>query len=247
MKMLKYAKDAVYTPQIQYRKGEQTITAFGLMHVAMRDYYESIQNAIDIIPRGIFEGVKPLQKLENLTKERRKYVFYLDHLRNNYKLLAEYLDLAAQQDTLIYGDHWVNSDITTEEFINKVPVVFLDDILSSKQYLESLPAVFNHNKKIVYEYAKHYLMPSSKMEGIINLIKNYKIEREIKQFLVKERNVLLFDGLTDMLSQQEVSEIGVVYGAGHIGGLNKFLKKNKFKKEGYKWLQARNFEDCPFL
>jgi len=236
MKLVKVEKNRVYTPVIRYRRNDQTVTVIGTLHLGSRDYYQSLQQEINRHPEGFFEGgIKPSTPGVQIPPEKEVYIGIRQVLADNHRALARYLGLETQRSMLTYGDLWQNPDITLDEFLTAAPHKVLRRLLKLKDSIEILEDVHRNHPEELARYIKGIHLFQYKFPFAMNIL--------FSRFGVMDRGVILdlrnsrlFGAVGQNLDDEGIMDLGIAYGSAHLDGIDRYLMRHEFKREGDFWV-----------
>jgi len=245
MKVMKVIENNLCTPVVQYRKDGLTVLTIGAVHIGEDSYYSTLQNIIDQTPFGFYEKVQPLTDINNVPEEKRKYVEDMQNLKQIYIKVANSLGFISQHG-VIYPNSWICADMNMEELLTLAPEDGLmkmtkDKLADIEELIKECPTEINSAFKGSMKYM-------AKIPGLSNFVFNIGAGPMYTQVFLKKRNEKLFEALEPKLDNPETDKIGVMYGSAHLIGINKYLKRKKFKEEGRIWLPAWDLNyKMPFL
>ena len=231
MKVIRVNNGILSTPVVKYRRGDSAITAIGVIHIGEKRYYHQVQKALDSVSYGFYEGVRPVSDLNSVPESRQKYLAQFTSLGETYRTLAAYLDLVAQKDNLTYADGWRNPDITLDQLIVASPEKVLKKFSRLPESMEKMRLYHEADPLALARVVKGASMFMFKYLGLAITTMNWSWNKVI----LDQRNQTLFEALEPDLEKEE---LGIIYGAAHLKGIDRYLRKNGFKQEGAEWLQA---------
>jgi len=235
MKCLKADDNELFTPIVKYSKNDFSIIAIGVLHIGEVDYYEYLQQLIDTLPFGFYEFIKPISENAELPEDKEEFRDLFDLSRSYYSSIAERINMVAQKDRLFYLKDWQNSHMTLDEFLIAAPLKGLIKFSGNLAKLDALCELAEEFPKEVSRIIKGGMMKRAKIPFYENFSTG-GFGRKMYDVLVVQRNKKLFDALEPRLNDS--GEIGLVYGAYYLHGLDKFLRSSGFKKEGTEWVPA---------
>lgn len=241
---------ALYLPINHYRKrGGQKITTLGAIHLGSPSYYDELQEKINEIDFGFFEGIKK-SEIKEVSAERQKYFESIGKLSQQYENFAKWVGLVTQKDQLKYNN-WVNPDLTMAEFINLMPEKELErfsKIASDTRLEEELGFVYTNHPKELSKVLKDLALFAYKHTNLLRflpVIAVYFKEGQLSldpyganKFILQFRNEHLFEELSKELESPSQDEIGIIYGAAHLTGIDKYLRKKGFKRDENEKIKA---------
>jgi hypothetical protein len=241
MKYIKVEDNTFNTPIVQYRKKGLAITCIGAIHLGNKEYYERLQKELDKFSFGFFEGIKPLTDEKNIPPEKRQYLDGMQKLGEVYRRFADYTGIVTQHG-LKYPDTWKNPDMTLDEFITAASNKTLKKICGLGEGLDKLEKLHESNPEEL----------AAVINGVVRCFYSFPILSAFVSFLtygpldqkviLKQRNQMLFDAIDLKLNYSGVDELGIIYGAGHLKGIDNYLRHKGFKREGELWIPAWNLE-----
>jgi hypothetical protein len=245
MKCVKVKDGKNCTPVIKHRRGDLSVTSIGTAHIGESDYYKGIQARLDRLPVGFYEGVGDIVNEDNIPADKRKYIEDFDKLMNAYDGIAGYIGLDSQK--LDYPDFWKNPDMGLEELIVKAPESFFKNASKMESMMESLGGLHETNPAELAGVMKKIMKCLDTVPYLRGAASVLTGGLKYNGVILEERNQMLFDALGSEIGRPSADEIGIVYGAAHMDGVDKFLRKNDFKREGIEWIPAWDLNtDVPF-
>lgn len=234
---------ALYTPiDIYSREGGPKIEVIGMIHIGSPSYYEKVQKRIDQIDFGFYEQIKP-SSIEEVKPEKQGYYEGFKEFSKLYDNLARYMGLVGQKDRLNYdADAWRNSDMSLAEYINSLPEKELKRITQSLNPKVLFELEFFHKvhpdecAKLVRETA-FFFYRHRFLFKITPYLSSFFTEGGFSldpyghsKVTVGLRNDRLFNYVGPELESADSGKLGIVYGAGHLNGVEKFLKSRGYEK-----------------
>lgn len=246
MKHIKVKDGRLFTPIVQYRRGDSIITYFGTSHVGMRTYYEELQKGMGAVENGFYEGLKPAVDKGSIPAEKQRYIEGVERLGEAYRTLAKYLGMEFQKDVLTYSDGWKNPDMTLDEFVIASPVKLLENIAGIEAGVKAFERNYILHPEELARVIKGIFMTtagSPLLHYIISLFRgNSPMDDGVDdEVILGERNRKLFEALEPELDEHD--GLGITYGAGHLPGIDRFLRNKRFKREGMLWIPAWEIDE----
>lgn len=225
------------TPIIRYERKNQKVTGLGMMHIGSADYYRRMQQELDTLPYGLFEGVKPPLDEGNILPEKRKHVQEMNELGKAYERIAQALNVTTQKASISYPAAWSNPDIHLDELVNA----------SSSKLMKSLKTVrmVGLFVSVFYEADPGYTTDKLKwafrnlmgLSAWTSIIPAMGVGADMHKMLLEKRNRLVYaaaDGLLDGPGAKE--ELGIMYGSAHFKGIHRYLRQEGFKEVHREWV-----------
>lgn len=240
MKYLKLEDNKLYTPIFQYRNNDKVITSIGAIHLGQGQYYDKLQKTLDSISEGFFEGIKPLIGEDKIPDEKKQYIDGIKKLSILYETVAKCLGMETQKSKLKYPENWKNPDMTLDELIIVSPEKVLKKLFVLDKSLDFIEKSYKKHpeefKKVVQSIA-WFTFKFPLLSHWFSVLQNGPMFYKV---ILDKRNQKLFDAMKPKL-KEEFSELGIIYGAAHLNGIDKFLRRNGFKNEGRVWIPAWEF------
>jgi hypothetical protein len=207
--------NSVYTKVLEYRKdGSPDVVFICTAHIGTRTYYRELEQRVDRIKYGIYEGVG--------IRSKEADFFYENVV---FPLIAEevyWLGLVYQSDFLKVNEtSWINPDAYVED--STVPEwrakmegllrfgtehkVFSRLAHGSREKIMEM-----HRKNLLWELELYFFEPS--------LMRGWQENTPTLDY----RNELLASYLEELIQSGVSRKIGVVYGAGHLKAVHPFLE-----------------------
>ena len=161
----------------------------------------------------------------------------VNNIKHTYVEIANFFD-ASTQTVLSYPSAWVNSDIGAAKFVTEAPERVLKKIRKMPDSVKKLKDKGKDSPEDLNEIMKHIFKFSVKYPKFFSLF----APPVNKKYLVNRRNNILFNDLSLKIKPQIYENMGIVFGAGHLKGINKYLKQNGYKVESTEWLPALNLK-----
>jgi hypothetical protein len=193
----------VKTRIVTLKKNDSYVRLIGCCHIGSKAYFNELQDYC----KGtvLFEGVSGTNKDDSLKLSLTKI----------YRLLASILDLSYQNDTIIYQDTWIGSDITEDQllFLESKIISRLYALMNDTDY-KTLEAKFKkkkHRIKFIFKFMFPILSRIIGNNKVLVHFRNNKVLLDIIHYLALNQNV------------------SVLYGEGHLNDLISRLKQLKFE------------------
>lgn len=218
-----------------YRKGEQTVSLIGAVHIADADYYKTLNAWFTKHDQLLYEMIGG----ENIV-ELQKNPPKPSAMHKMYRLLATSLNLAEQKTGIDYNkENFVHADLTFAEY-EKLQKERNESLLSF-----AVDSSKNADPKNQPEFKK---LMSALLSGDANRIKLELIgtlgagDDQIgalagKSVIITDRNARCLEVLDAQL-KAGAKTLGIFFGAAHFPDLEKSLKERGFKMSKQEWLNA---------
>jgi hypothetical protein len=236
----------------------------GVVHVADKECYLSIQKIINDLDYLFYEGIRvkshaqisqqnfPLSLVTQSTEET-------DTLRSIKKYsdlkseIAHFLNFADQAEHLRPKANWINADIDFNQFVELLRAYNIQfDSLSnlsgdSQSIAKDYSEIIRMNQRDNLYRAK---IASFKKKMSQNLVKSandlaYLEEMRLpREAIIIERNKIALTFLKPKFSSQIPLELGLLYGAAHTPNFVEILTREyNFEIESCEWLDAWSLEN----
>jgi len=210
--------NCLYTRTLEFhREGSSKVTLICTSHIGTSRYYENLQNIIDQIPYGLYEGMKyPEDEALEMICATLGYAAELD---------AKHAGLVHQSGRLKYDESsWMNSDVAAEELSANKLMAMIKTTSDSIKQQELFNRLSQRSPKKAAEYHR---------KEILWLLDTFLFEpsllKEPSNTDEEYRNKLLFANLERLIRSHAFEEIGVVYGAMHFQDIEPLLEGIGYK------------------
>lgn len=222
----------------------QTVTLYGVVHIADAEYYKIVQTDLDKFDVVLYEGVKPRVKVNKETK----ILNVIQHLT------GDLLGLDFQLESIDYTrKNLVHADIDMEDleermkdqevtpfgqFLKGDNLDFLKPILKVagpllKEFMKSQPQIQNQ--------LKDNLGKQLSEADISN-----QLSPQLYESIVVERNKIVLRIMKEQFAKTpEKKTYSIFYGAAHMPDFEERLEKLGFKKTNKRWMTAWKVEILP--
>ena len=202
------------------------ITLYPMMHIASKEFYETISENLKRFDLILFEGT-------TWHKYRMK--------RKMYDWFAKGLGLKTQRGNLVYPKNVekINIDMPVEQFRKRFHNLYIKD-----RFLFYLirPLLFI----ITLIYPKNEILEAMMRREILSE-RNYNDNHSKYYLILKQRDEYMCKQLDKVLTKYgksgEMTYIAIVFGLSHMYSINEYLKKLKFRTGRKKWITAINLDD----
>lgn len=233
-------ENKILTPVI-HLKNHQTgkeIVLIGMMHVGDKEYYQQVQKLVDSLLgyKILYEGIKKLSEEETLklNPNEIKILKKIKKIMNNGSVISTLLRIQDQKKGLQYDPHWICTDMTLFEFIKRLSESKTDSIFTSDTFLPKKIAKF---EKLLFAWM--FDLALERISGIMVFAKFFglfsKKERSLEKLIVHDRNIIATKAI---LAHVKDFNVVSIWGAAHLPGMVKELKKDGFRQEKKSWLVA---------
>jgi len=233
-------ENKILTPVI-HLKNHQTdkeIVLVGMMHIGDKEYYQQVQKLIDSFLgyKILYEGIKKLseEEISKLSPKEVKIFKKIEKNMNDRSVIAALLRIQDQKKGLLYDPHWICTDMTLFEFIKRLLESKTDSMFTSETRLPKKLAKF---EKLLFAWM--FDLALERMSGIMLFAKFFglfsKKERSLEKLIVHDRNII---AINSILAHVKDFNVVSIWGAAHLPGMVKELKKNGFRQEKKSWLVA---------
>lgn len=227
-----------------------TIDLVGAIHVADKEYFESVKEHLDGLDQVLYEAVRPKEGEPS---------GHLLLLRRFYKILAGELDCAYQMEAIDYNNlpgHWEHCDMAEEEMASFGGLLYDEALTSSRLYgavvrfataqLDLLEkevtaargapgGMFTPFKRMAAERLVN-AMGNPLLRQIQMLVPDLLLGRGV---ILKARNKVVCDRLEEFTTHAEENlRIGVFYGAAHLPDIEQYLKDLGYEHRATFWQPA---------
>lgn len=227
-----------------YVSSGTTVSLYGVIHVADKDYYKSVQTDLDKFDTVLYEGVKQGTKKNTETKV----------LHTVYTGLGLVLGLEFQMNGIDYTrKNLVHADITSDELDEKLDGESItpfgqflknDQLDAFKPILETLGKLLTPEvqKQIVDMFINDEIRNNLKSQFVNSLGQadaEKQFNEKIYKAIVLDRNEIVINTLkTELAKDNPKKSFAIFYGAAHMPDMEKRLQALGFTKSTKRWKTA---------
>ena len=244
MKVLRVTDNKLYTPVVGYRRNGLEVTAIGAIHIGSRDYYQRLQREVDKHDEGFFEGLKPPRAGVVIPPEREIYLQRIN-LSELYRTFSRYTGMVRQRDMLTYGVLWQNPDMTLDELVIAFPERMLRKFSRQTDTMEAFEEIYENHPEELARFLKSLTLAIYKFPLVRNFVTRLILGHMSRKAILDQRNSMLFDAVQPRLDNEDFSGLGITYGPQHLNGIEAYLKRNGFTREGDFWFPAWEITETP--
>ncbi len=245
-KSIRKKNNIIQTPIISYSRpaDRRKIALMGTIHIAEKEYFSILQNIIGHFENKcgfkiLYEGLRPDEDPSN-NEEEKKIWSQMERFFNMLNFASERSGLAYQMNGLEYQnnkENWVNSDMQAGELIRLLAA----DGITSKEIDKFFPAFeragsFLNNIRLseLFPYIMDFCLRNM---GLLALLSYFLPNRSpILKHIIESRNRVALQKIKEYL--QLGDNILAIWGASHLRGLEKGIKKMGFRKLDTLWVDA---------
>lgn len=219
----------------------QTVTLYGVVHIADADYYKTVQTDLDKFDVVLYEGVKPRVKVNAETK----VLNLIQHLA------GDVLGLEFQLDSIDYTrKNLVHADIAMEDLQDRMKG---QEVTPFGQFLKDDNISFiKPFLKVAGPLIKEFLKTQPQIQNQFkdNLGKQLagadigsQLSPEMYQAIVIDRNKIVIKVMQEQFEKNPSKKTySIFYGAAHMPDMEQRLAELGFKKSSKRWLTAWKVE-----
>lgn len=222
----------LYTAVVEYEKGSTRLTAIGMIHVAPPGYYEDAQRGIYMLRQGFFEGVQPPLALRAVPEDRLRFLQVIGQVSELIQRFTSAAGFVSQRDSLVFPPGWNCADITLDEFLTDAPMNVLEDMAKAVTAFERLEGEYKGRRSELAALWQSLIV--AKFHPEYRNSKIFPDDTLMNGFLLDTRNKRLFQALEPTL--QESGLFGLVYGAGHLEGIDTYVQEKGFVPQRTFWV-----------
>lgn len=237
------------TPVVYYEHPvtKRVIAFVAAIHIAEPAYYAALQRLIDSLGgyRVLFEGTGKLSPEEEktLTQKEQSVARQFDFIFGFMRKLGEVMSLQNQKDGLAYAASWVNTDVKLCDLIRS----FAEQNIQLVKKERSADDLFaSESGRAVTKWFVNKLFnrfaPVAVITAVIALFSRNR--RMAKRLILDARNEIAFRGISEHL---ENGNVAAIWGAAHLRGIERPLKKAGFKEVRREWFTAYTVRDYSLL
>ena len=219
-----------------FEKDGITIDLYGVVHMADKSYFKSIQTDLATYDAVLYEGIK---QGSNPNTETRGLNFV-------QKTMARVLGLTFQKDGIDYtGKNMVHADIdidTLEKSLDGKKLSPLQELFSPEQLksIEPFFDAFGGILDMIMESQPDF-QNTLKMKLGTQLSETDIAEQlppDMKKAIIDDRNQIVMDVLAEQLKTTKSKSFCFFYGAGHNPDFAERLRAQGYKATGKRWKTA---------
>lgn len=231
-KWLRNRKNRLETPIIFYEHPDtkKRVALVGTIHIAEPGYFTAIQQRIDSLDgyAVLFEGVGKMspQEEELLSGKERKIADMLKQILAVMDKISALTSLQHQRAGLSYNPPWINTDFSFYKLVQSLAAQDVKLIDFS-----DFDKIFSDERsRLLVECLINWSF--SQLAALSMLMAAFRINGRTEKVILRDRNEVAFQGITNSLSSGNVVSI---WGAAHLKGIAAKLKKIGFEEVGCEW------------
>lgn len=245
VKGLRSVNGKLQTPVVFYEHPvtKRAIAFVATIHIAEPAYYAALQKLIDSL-RGykiLFEGTGTLspQEEQALTEKERSVAGQFDFLFSLTRKLGEVMSLQHQKEGLAYTYSWVNTDMRLYDLIRSFAEQDITLVKKKKDFGDLFTSeVGRATTRWFVNKLFNRFVPVTVIVAIIAFFSRNK--RMAKRLILDARNEIAFQGINEHI---ESDDIVTIWGAAHLRGVEKYLKRAGFREVRREWFTAYTVRD----
>ncbi|PIR94156.1 hypothetical protein COT97_02935 [Candidatus Falkowbacteria bacterium CG10_big_fil_rev_8_21_14_0_10_39_11] len=230
----------LHFPIVYYRnKQNQTVIFIAVMHVAVKAYFEKIGEHLKKWGEThsvLYEMVKPGKQNVELSERERFLLKKLKIIKKAMKKLADNMGLTYQSEIIDYSDEWIWADVSQEDFVRRLA----KNKTSFENFKEDEGSDLFDDPKALWVINKVFMFMASwlfyYLKALLFIFR--ATSRHDKKVLLDWRNSVAFAKIKESVTKKPVVTI---WGAEHLNGIDKMLRKMGFREYQREWLVA--YED----
>ena len=243
--ILRKQNDTLEAPVIFYKHPEtgRQIVFVAIIHIGEAEYYKAIQKLIDfhddhVVLYEMIGRISRNQQRKFTAVEREEYK-KVKRTTQLLKKIVLLLNLTHQKNGLVYRDHWINTDINGYDLVRA--------LCKNK----SFSRITNKNKgtkKKDYDVLKwtlnHLICNGPYFLVIARFFKFFSVKKKSSDCVILDsRNQIAVDA---MFKHLQTKNVLVIWGAEHLIGIGKSIRKAGFQESGRLWFTAYKNRHYPF-
>jgi pheromone shutdown protein TraB len=238
----------IFTPVLYlvHKETGRKIILMGVIHIAKKTYYEKLQSIINLFPSHavLYEGIGKIteEEIKQFSDEELGIYNNIQNLSKDRALLSTILKLQGQRDGLEYAPEWIRTDMTMFEFVKKFAAHNVGSFFNSKH---PFPAKEKELETAQLAWLFDLMMTNiTGMSFVSNFFQIFSTKKsKAKKIIIVERNQIALEGI---FNQAQHTDVISIWGAGHLSGMIKSLKKVGYKQEKMDWFIAYNKQKSAF-
>lgn len=213
------------------------IVLYGVVHIADKAYYQSVQRDLDSYDVVLYEGVAPGKTQP--TEEDKS-------LGTMQKMMGELLGLTFQKDGIDYTrKNLVHADMNMDEFKKAMggnSINPLGGVMDKNQMRQMLPQMkqFSQFGKALMEsmpaMRDNFKMMMGSQLGNADL--SNALGQKATQVILIERNKVVMKKLAEQLTKTTKGRVAIFYGAAHNPDFEQRLGKLGWTLQSKRWMSA---------
>lgn len=250
-KNIRSANGKIQTPVVFYEHPitKRIVVFVAMIHIGESEYYTTIQELINSLKgyKILFEGTNSLSREEELalTPKEKEVADQFNAVFGLMKEFCELMSLQHQKEGLTYSTSWVNTDMKLYDLIQ----TFTQQDICLMKNSENIDGLFTAEKEFeqfITRWVINKILKNFVAIGVIFAINTLfsKNKRAVKRLILDARNEIAFKAIVEHLKDGDVVTI---WGAAHLPGIEKYLKKFGFKEVQRKWFTAYKVRNYSFL
>src|SRR3989344_4305362 len=245
VKGIRNTSGKLQTPEVFYEHSvTKRIVAFvQVIHIAEPAYYAAIQELIDSLKgyKILFEATGKLspQEEQALTQKEKDISSQFDFIFDLMKKINELMSLQYQKDGLTYSASWINTDMRLYDLIRAFAQQDISLIKKGRDIDDPFTEEFGQT---VARWFINKLFSRFIPVGVVLSVVAFssRDKRVAKRLILDARNEIAFQGINEYLKD---SDIVTIWGAAHLSGIEKCLKKSGFREVRREWFTAYTVRD----
>ena len=240
------------TPVVFYEHPvTKRIVAFvAAIHIGEPAYYAKIQKLIDSLTlksyKILFEGIGKMspQEEETLTPKEQEVAKQFRFVFDLIQKIAEVMSLQLQKEGLTYASSWVNTDMKLYDLIRSFARKNIDLVDLNKE--KNIDRLSNESGQAIMRWLINKLFNRFVPLSIIFAITTFfsKNKRLAQKLILDDRNKIAVQGINEYLRD---SNIVTIWGAAHLAGIEKQLKRAGFREIRREWFTAYTVKNYSLL
>lgn len=234
------------TAVTSYRRDGVLVDLIGAVHIADKKYYEELNTLFEDYEVLLFEMVGGENLVDGkFPEDGEEPNLQAKFLRGMVSGMAKFLKLSGQLDEIDYSkENFVHADLTIEQFAkqqkDKDESLFSFALAAAQQAendgvaqpdpAKLLAALLAGNSDgLKLEMIKTLGQGDDQIAGLAG-----------NNVIIADRNVKALQVLDEQIEKEEMTKIGIFYGAAHFPDMEKRLVEAGFQQTDQEWLTAWN-------
>jgi len=230
------------TPVVFYEHPttKRMVAFIATMHYAEPEYFSALKWRIESLfgYKILFEGVGELSLEEDqvLAEKEREVAKSFDFVFTGMQKLGEIMSLQYQKEGLGYPPEWVRSDIRRYELIR---LFAQQDISLPEKGINIGDLPDDEAMQICFKWSINKVFGNFIPVAILASVFTFfsKKKKMVMRLILDKRNEKAVQGINEYLVEGNVATI---WGAAHLAGIEKELKRAGFREVSREWFTAYN-------
>jgi hypothetical protein len=239
----------IETPVVFYENPEtkRKVVFIATIHLAEAEYFAALQRLIESLAgyEILFEGVGELSSQEEqaLTEKEHGVARQFDYIFGIMRKASAAMSLQHQKEGLAYHSDWINTDMRMYDLIR---LFARQDIRLLKKEKDFDDLFSDESVQLLTKWFVNKLFGRFvPVAVIISVLFFFSRDMRLsKKFILEARNEEAVRGINAHLAE---GDIVTIWGAAHLRGIEKRLKRAGFREIQREWFTAYHVRDYDLL